>query len=190
MEREIAERLVDELGKHSGIISPDKKLFLDVLISADIPESSRFYETLQNKQQFVDGTDQCHYLSLRKVLRNNNAKDCLLSQWKKAYESFISTFSFYSSKSLSRNLRADKGIMEMITECKEPFSLLGKFKTYDYNNHEEELFIITKPILIIPGVKDMKQIYNWEEANAVYEKEVGIFRNLKRIKSEEYFSSY
>ncbi len=188
MEREIAERLVNELGNHSRIISPDKKLFLDVLVSTDIQESSRFHEVLQDKQQLAEESDSYYSLSLRRILRNSNAKRYKLSQWKKAYESFISTFSFYSSDSLSRNLRADKGIIEMMAECKEPFSLLGKFKTYDFDNSEETLFVVTRPVLVIPGVRDTNRIYGWEEANTIYEKEVGIFRNLKKIKPHEYFS--
>ncbi len=189
MDRKIAETLVSELGRHEGLVTPDKGLFLDVLISADVPESSRFYEVLPDKQQLVDETGRYHYLSLRRVLRNRNARHYQLSQWKKTYEAIVSAFGAYSSDALSRNLRADKTLVEMMARCEEPFSLLGKFQTYDFDNPDETLFILTRPVLVIPGAKDTKPIYDWEKANTRYEKEVGVFlRHPKRIKPQEYLS--
>ena len=188
MERSLAESLIDELTKHLGIINPDKDLFLNILTSAEVPESSKFYEVLPNKQQLVEERKRYHYLSLRKVLRNRNAKENQLSLWKSKYESIASAFGICSSDVLSRNLRVNKDLIEMMDECKEPFSLLGEFQTYNFDNHDETLFIITRPVLVIPSVENRKP-YNWENANTKYEKEVGvIFRHSERIKPQEYFS--
>ncbi len=187
MDRKVAEKLVSELGRHGGLVTPDNELFLDVLVSIDVSQSSRFYERLSDKKQLVEETGRYHYLSLRRVLRNRNARDYQLSQWKKAYEAIISAFGAYSSDVLSRNLRADATLVEMMARCEEPFSLLGKFQTYDFDNPDETLFIVTRPVLVIPGEKDMKSIHDWEEANTTYEKEVGFFfRHPKRIKLQEY----
>ena len=78
-----------------------------------------------------------------------------------------------------------------MARCDEPFSLLGKFQSYDFDNPDNTSFIVTRPVLVIPGVKDMKPIHDWEEANTTYEKEIrlmGILPTQKRIKPQEYFS--
>lgn len=190
MDRKIAERLINELSKHSEIVSPDRKLFLDILISTDIPESSRFYEQLPDKRQLVEETDRYHYLSLRRVLRNRNARDYRLSQRKKNYEAVASALGLYSSDVLSRNLRVNKDLVEIMAECQEPFSLLGKFKTYDHGNPDETLFVVTRPILVIPNVENREPIYAWEKANTIYEKEIRTFiiPIAKKIKPQEYLS--
>ncbi len=189
MDRKIAETLVSELGIHGSLVTPDSELFLNELVSVDVPESSRFYEVLPGKQQLVEENGRYHSLSLRRVLRNRNAKDYQLSQWKKAYEAIASVFGAYSSDALSRNLRADGTLVEMMAGCDEPFSLLGKFQSYDFDNPDATLFIVTRPVLVIPGAKDMKPIHDWEKANTTYEKEVGLlFRYPKRIKPQEYLS--
>jgi len=191
MDRKIAETLVDELGRHGSLVTPDRDLFLNELVSVDVPYSSKFYEVTPGKQQLVEETGRYHYLSIRRVLRNRNAKDYQLSQWKKAYEAIASAFGAYSSDALSRNLRADGTLVEMMARCDEPFSLLGKFQSYDFDNPDETLFVVTRPVLVIPGVKDMKPIHDWEEANTTYEKEVrmmGLLPTQKRIKPQEYFS--
>jgi len=190
MDREIAGKLVKELKKHRGLIAIDEELFLDVLVSSEVPKSSRFYEKLPYKQQAVEESNRYYYFSLRRLLRNRRAKDYQLSRWKKSYEAIASTFGIYSSDALNRNLRTDSTLIDMMAICEEPFSLLGKFQTYDFDNPNETLFIVTRPVLIIPGAKDMEKIYNWEEANTTYEKEVrlmGFLPTQKRIPSQEYF---
>ena len=73
--------------------------------------------------------------------------------------------------------------------CEDPFSLLAQFQTYDYDNPEETLFILTRPILVIPDAADAKSIYEWEEAHTLPLKEVGaVFRHQKRITMQDYLS--
>lgn len=190
MDEGVAETLVGELVRHSGIITLDKNLFLDLLVSTDVQESSRFYEALPDQQQPVQETNRCHYLSLRRILRNGNARNYQISRWKKAYEAFASVLGVYSSDALSRSLRANKDLIEMIAGCDCPFSLLGKLQTYDFDNSDQTLFIITRPILIIPNASNIKPIINWEKANTTYEKEASLFffKRQRRIRSQEYFS--
>lgn len=181
MDKKIADRLISELGRHSGIVTPDKDLFLKILVYADVPESSRFYEVLPKEQQIVTEFDRCHYLALRRILRNRNAeqylpknrstKDYLLALLKKTGAACESVFGAYSSNAMCRNLRANDTLVEMMASCEEPFSLLGKLTTYDFSNPDRTL-IITQPVLVIPGAKDLNAIYDWERANTVYEKEI------------------
>ena len=189
MYKEEANILVDSLKKHSGIIPPNSEMFFDILVNAYIPKSSRFYESLPDKQQLLEETNRYHYLSLRRVLRNRNARNYQLSGLKQAYEAIASALKIYSSDVLSRRLRADKELVEMMAESRHPFSLLGKFQTYDYDNPDERLFIETRPVLVIPDAKDITKILKWEEANIVREEEVWPFRHRIKIKPQEYFSA-
>ena len=189
MDKKIAENLINELERHSGIIRPNRDLFFNVLSSADVPESSRFYEVLPSNKQLLEESSRYHYLSLRRVLRNKNAKDYQLSKLKSVYEIITSELRMFSSDALSRKVRTNKDLINMMGECEHPFSLLGKFQTWDYDNSEGKLYSITKPILVIPEVEDMKLIYDWENENTTYKKEIGGFflRYQKRIKPQEYF---
>lgn len=188
MDIKVAEKLISEMRKHSHLVSLDKGLFLDLLVSTHIQDSSKFYEALPDNQQEIQETDHFHIFSLRRVLRNRNARGYRLSQWKKMYEAILSSFGIYSSDALTRNLRANANLIEMMASCEEPFSLLGKLQTFDYNN-PNEVFVVTRPVLIIPGAENIEQIRDWEKANTIYEREKRFlgFPIQKRICPEEYF---
>ena len=190
MDRKVAKKLLGELGRRGRLVTPNNELFLDILVSAKVPESSRFYEEVSGDRQTVRGIGRCHCLSLSKILRNKNAKYYQLSQWGRAYEAVASAFGICSSDALGRDLQADENLIRMMTECEDPFSLLGKLETYDFEKSKGKLLIRIYPVLGIPGVEDMNSIYDWERANTVYEevKVVGFFPKQKRISSQEYLS--
>ena len=108
MDEEIAQKLLDELGKHRSIVRPNNQLFLDILLSTDVSESSRFHEALPDRSQFVEENGFYYSLSLRRILRNKNAQNYQPLLWKKADGSIASALGFYSSDALSRNLRSNK----------------------------------------------------------------------------------
>ena len=187
MEELLAEQLVAELSRHPGIIPPDKPMFLTMLVSANIPASSRFYEELPDTSQLREYTQKYHYLSLRRVLRNRNAKECQLNTWKKTYEMLASTLGLYSSDVLSRNVRTDKMLIDMMAAAKHPFSVLGKLETYDYDNPTETLLRMTRPVLVIPEAENIGAIVQWEIAQTTYEVEVGLFlRCFKQVSQRRY----
>ncbi|HLD42356.1 MAG TPA: hypothetical protein VJB08_00020 [Candidatus Nanoarchaeia archaeon] len=188
MEKQVAEKLFNELGRHPGIMAPQPDLFLDVLVSAEVPESE-FYQSLPHRQQLLEEPLCYHYLSLSGVFQNRNAQDHYVSPWKRRYEAVASAIGLMPSDSLIRSLRADWGLIESMERCEDPFSLLAQFQTYDYDNPEETLFILTRPILVIPDAADAKSIYEWEEAHTLPLKEVGaVFRHQKRITMQDYLS--
>lgn len=130
MDVQIAERLVSALEKRpmTGVV-PDKALFLDVLLSTDVPESSRFYEVVPDrpdKRQLVQETGRYSYFSLRRVMRNRNALGYQSSDSKNILDRMASALGVYSSDALTRSMRADRKLVGMMTRCEEPFSLLGK----------------------------------------------------------------
>ena len=188
MDQEIAATLVDTLKRHSWIIPPNREIFMKVLTSTEVPDSSRFYEKLPDNEQLLKETDRYHKLSLRMVLRNRNAKDYRLSPLKKIWEDWTSTLGIYSSEVLSRNLRANSDLIDMMAASEHPFSLLGKQKTYDYSNAREDLFRATRPVLVIPGQSDIIAILDWENANIIYEKNVHT-PFPKRIRPQEYYKA-
>jgi hypothetical protein len=189
MEKLIAEILIGQLEKHEGLLSLDNELFLDILVLTKVTESSKFYKNIPDNKQSVQKAGSYHHFSLQRLLNNKNAVYKKISLLKKAYETITAAFSAYFSDALSENLQTDSVLVEMIKNCKEPYSLLGKFQTHDYKNPNGRLFIITQPVLVIPGIVDMRYIYDWEKANTYHQEEVGlILKHKKRIDSSIYLS--
>jgi len=190
MEKEIAAMLVQGLSGHSGIIPVDKDKLVDLLVSADIPDSSRFYERLPDNSQLMDETGRNHYLSLRRILRNNRAEGYEIPLWKNAFNNAIKSCSSYSSDTLCRSMRTNKALVKAMSESESPFSLLGKLETLDFENPDKPLYIVTSPILVIPGEGDIKPIREWEDANTKYEIEGRVLFGVRirmKIPAEDYF---
>jgi len=191
MDEKTAKNLVDEMARHPEVIKPDKDLFVKVLSSINVPGSSKFYENLPddllNNSQLIQKIDRYHYLSLKRILRNYNAREHQLSTSGKILESIGSVFRVCDSDALDRNLRTNKDLIKMMAENKQLYSLLGEFQTYDFDNPDDKFFRITRPILVIPGVEDMSEILKWEQANSTFEKEIGnIVKRFKKIRLQEY----
>jgi hypothetical protein len=198
MDVKVAERLVTELERHSRIVTPDRRLFLDELALTEIPEPFGPFQTLPGKTQLVTEGRNYYYLSLRRLLNNREARLGQMSLLRRIYNAVISTPRAYSSNSLIRGLMTDSALVDLMKGCSEPFSLLGKFQSYELNTVEvdgethEDFFVVTRPVLVIPGTKDMRRIHGWEEENTRYGKEVrlmGFVPIQKRIKPQKYFSS-
>ncbi len=192
MEKRLAEYLIEEFSKHPGLADLDKNLFVETLASTEVPESKGFSQKLKDTEYLMHEGSSCYsYVSLREILRNENAIRCQLQRFGEIWGAVASAFGFYESDELTRNLRTNREILEDMVGSKSEFSLLGKIKTYDFGNPDETLFVITRPILVIPQAKYMKAIKTWEENNITYEREVGIFfRHLKRVSKKEYLDSY
>ena len=190
MDLKTASVLVDGLCRHPEIIRPDSEFFTEILLGVSVPESrKRFYEDLPGRQQECQETGRYHCLSLRKVLRNGNARNYQLNPLTKAWENVLSSVGAYSSDSLTRSLRANPDLVDMMAECGQSLSLLGKMRTYDYGNPEETLFVISRPILIIPCAEHTTAL-DWERSNTLYEEEIGIgpLRHTRRISPERYLN--
>lgn len=190
MNRTLAQQLFVELQKHAEIVTANHSLF-DLLVSSEIPESSRFYEPLPDTPQLVQEEGCYHHLSLRRILRNRYVRHAQPSSWKRACEATAAFLGIYSSDVLTRDLQANALLVETMTQCPHPFSLLGKLQSYNFDNEDGPLFVITRPVLVIPGTTDMEPVYAWERRNTRYEQEVrmlGVFLRQKRIRPEEYLS--
>jgi hypothetical protein len=188
VERQLAETLVDELAKHPHIIHPDKEFFIQILMAAEIPESSEFSEKLPLKEQsLVEPNNNYHLLSLRRVLKNRNIIDREFHEWDRTVAFFLSVFKGYSSDALTTNIRVN-GVANLMAECKHPYSLLAKLQSYDVNHSSGKTYRITRPLLIIPQAKDLDQILHWETKHVLFEKEKSLFRQFRRVNPLEYFS--
>ncbi len=168
MDKKTAEILMDELEKRIKISEESKKVFIDTLVSTSFPESSRFYETLHScEPENLKESGLDHSILLRRILRNKNAKYQQLRGWKKVHRAAAFSRKRYSSTAVTRTLREDKDLVEMMQACKYPYSLLSKVQTIDYQG--DDAYRITRPILLIPDAKDTKKISEFEQANTIYE---------------------
>ena len=188
MDTKTAGQLIDSLSKHCRIFEPDKEIFLSMLLSQPVPDSSCFYEKLpDNTQVIVDGDSKYHYFSLRRIIRNMNARAFMPSLFKEVLDGVVEKLGIYSSHSLTHSLLKDYDVVRLLDTSEYPFSILGKFETYDYGNPEEILYIAKRPILIIPGAERLEEVLKWEDKNTKYYKQ-SLFNN-KRISKQEYLSA-
>jgi hypothetical protein len=193
---------LEERLKCFGIIEltgslPKKKEFLNLLTAATItPSSLKFYDELpelpENDQCLVQqNSSNYSYISLRRVLNNARAESYQLSRWKQVWEAFIFRWGIYSSDVLTRKLRVNKYLTQVLINSKHPFSLLCKLKTFEVNHPDERLYVTERPILVIPDLLSDHtiKILSWEIRHTIYKKEVGfLFRHLRRIWPRHYFS--
>ena len=192
--REIAERLVESLKNHPGIIPINKIKFIELLTSVEIdPTSKKFYIELPDDdkyQQLLQESRKYYYLSIRRILINKNA-DYRVSVVKKIWGNLVAK-KRWSSNVFSRSLRLNTKIAKFLAENKSQFSLLAKLQVYDYDNEDEMLFVESKPILVVLNAQEeeIKTITEWEKNNILYEKEIGFlfFRYLKRISLKKYMA--
>lgn len=187
-----ADTLVTALEKHDIGIIPDRDKFLEILKRAHIPPSSKFSITMPDDPhpQVVDEQGRYHSLSLRRILRNQGARYHSLPFLDRLYGLFASSVGIHSSNLLVARIKASRKLIRLMEDCPHPFSLLGKFQTYAFDNPDEILFIKTRPLLIIPNAADTQEVYRWESDNTVFEKEVGVLlRHPKRIDPQEYLSN-
>ncbi|MBI4162476.1 MAG: hypothetical protein HY513_02240 [Candidatus Aenigmarchaeota archaeon] len=188
MDEYVADALLDKLSGHQGLMPLDRAKFQHLLIAANVPDSSRFYDDLSGHSQAFPAIQQIEddrrygRFSLRRILRNRNVRDYRLSTPKRALETVLAAFGTYSSDSLSRSIRANKHVVELMAICPYPFSLLGKLETFDYGNTDERLFRVIRPILVIPGTQDDAPVYRWEDVSTKYHEAgwLGFSRTTKR----------
>ena len=185
MDRQLAEQLVQGLQTHSHIDLSDPGMFIDLLVASDIPGFSRFYQWLPENSQSMDESSVEYTISLRRVLRNITAKDYQLSLFKRGVETVASAIGIYSSDVLSRRLRSNPDLVELMTNEEMPFSLLGKLQRTDSASVDGTIYRATSPILVIHGALDNQAVKEWEQANTVYE---GGKRTLHRISMREYLA--
>ncbi|MEK6792886.1 MAG: hypothetical protein AABX96_02745 [Nanoarchaeota archaeon] len=174
MDRALSEVLVEQFERHFKILTPDRALFIELLASTDIPESSRFSESLPHMKQTVRDGETYHNLSLRRILRNVNAYESQLSKIKGVVGSVASRLGVYHSSDLVRKIRGERELIKLMSGCPQPFSLLAKFQTYEPCGKNDNLLVTTRPILVIPGATDRKEIYDWEQSNTKYRKEIRV----------------
>lgn len=183
MELKTAETLVESLGKRSGILVPDKGYFIDVLLKSDVSPSSKFYKKLPDNIQEAKESDCYYSLSLDMVLRNRNAeRDYKIGFFKRAIDAFASRKGIYSSDILTRRLRRENDIVDLMAACEQDFSLLARFEAHDYSNPNKITFT-TRPILVVPGSENHEKVFGWEQQNTLYQKSEE--ESFKRVRYTE-----
>ena len=187
MDRSLAEKLVAELERHPPltytVLEGRRDKLIDALAATDVPPSKRFYEEVKPNQEIIHDSamDQTHFLSIRRVLRNDLVRDYRLSKIKEIYEAVASISGLYDSDALTRKLRASNEIVNIIAQSESPFSLLAKLETSD--NFSGKFAV--RPLVIIPNVADLSKILEWEDANTKYVQK-GLFGTSSKISREKY----
>ncbi|MBI2650603.1 hypothetical protein HYX04_04780 [Candidatus Woesearchaeota archaeon] len=171
MDKNLAERLVSELENHPPLtpnVLPDRAYFIDLLASTDVPPSKQFYEEVKSNQIYIPGhdSDQHHFLSIRRVLRNHLASDYELSKIKEVYEWVVSNLGIHDSDIWTRKLRASEELVKMMTQSAvkhgQPYSLLGKLETFE----DVPKTVEVTPLVVILFAQDLQKITEWENSNA------------------------
>ncbi|MBR9691302.1 hypothetical protein GOV06_00805 [Candidatus Woesearchaeota archaeon] len=180
MNKKIAELLVDYLEAHPNMISVDKDYFVDILMQTKIPQKSdEFYHKIPPNHQSIDSDSRIYSFSLRRILRNRNAKKYRIGLIRSALGAIGESLRIYDSSLLARKIRKSRKLVEMMDQVGIPYSLLGKFEIIDY---ESSVKCETKPILIIPGVEDLDAILAWENKKKRVYEEIRIDKALSHPK--------
>jgi len=166
-----------------------QELFLEILSRINMPKSAETYEIKTDQNQLIQKTKMYSYLSLKTIINNYQLKEEPLSFQKKFFQ-FL-PLQQRKENPFYTKLKENNELVNLIKKCSEPFSILAEFKTYDVGSPNEVLYILTKPILGIPGATNksvVEKIRQWEEDTLTYEIEGGLtrFGFPIRISKEEY----
>ncbi|MBI2541396.1 hypothetical protein HYV80_01680 [Candidatus Woesearchaeota archaeon] len=172
MDRNIAERLVAELESRSPlspeVLKKDRDKLIDLLASTDVPPSKKFYKEVKPNQIYIPGndSDQHHFLSIRRVLRNDRAREYELSRAKQIYEVGLAALGIHDSDVWTRRLRTNKEIVRMMSQAMvqhgQPYTLVAKLETFEDVQKTVEIM----PLVVIPSAQDLQKIIGWEISNA------------------------
>jgi hypothetical protein len=188
MDKSTAEPLMDAFEKHFTAFKPDREMFLPMLLSQPVPDSSKFYEKLPDNRQLMEEDDSMYYfLSLRRIIRNMNARAFMPGPVKTFFDGLLQKMGVYSSHSFTHSIKSSPDIVRLLDTSEYAFSLLGKLEIYEHGNPDDILYIAKKPVLIIPGAEGIEDVLKWEEENTQYYKESLLTH--KRISKQEYLSS-
>jgi len=189
MQPSIAEDLIGGLETRiKGLPNPEK--FVEALERTEVAQSKRFYEPLPYDRQPVqdDPEGNYHMVSIRRILRNRNAHEQHSTGLKKWWANFVYKRGFYSSNVLTRKMRTDPAVIGLMKTADAPYSLLAKLETFEFDNAEEQLFIITKPVLIIPGQESNAAVQEWEDSVKMLEEERFTFLGMCRLSRQKRIS--
>ena len=191
MERLHAEHLIARLQDRVPIQIPHPDTLVDLLVHTDIPDSSRFCRVIpENWQTVTETNDQkCYYkyyqISIRRVLRNKNAELYSPSWVREFQEGLMDIFGIRSSDHITRKLREDASLVKSMRLAPHPYSLLAVMATYDFDNPDNQLFKVVRPVLVIPEFSS-DLVESWEIAHTNYFLEKGLLRRLVAIPKEQY----
>ncbi len=171
MQPRIADELIGGLEcRIKGLPNPED--FVAALERTEVAQSKRFYEPLPLDPQLIqDGEQRYHMVSIRRILRNRNAYEQHLAGPKKWWANMVFGMGVYSSNVLTRQLRTNPAVVGLLQTADAPYSLLAKVETFKFDNPQDQLFIITKPMLIIPGKENSPAVHEWEDSVAKFEEE-------------------
>ncbi len=183
MEESLVQRLFEAFSRHPQIPRPREDIFIPALRNVNVDQHYNPHplavftivpDTQSGKEdgQLVEEDERYHYLSLRRVIATRQFRHGNLPRTKPS-AILLSRFS-YSSDVLLTDLAFCVGLQKMVNRSDMPFALFGKLKTYDYGNNKDEMFHISRPVLVIPGQETNENITAWEDSKTLYQREFGL----------------
>lgn len=167
MQKKTAEELVYRLEHHPELFVPKNNLldqFVSYLEQTKIPVSKHLVKLDAGHILINEKQGHYHYISLDSILSTKQIRMPGIS-----------------------NISSDD-IINLIANSSCPYVLLASYQTYDSTNEDNVLFRATRPVLIIPGVKNILGVLAWENKNTIYEKEICPFGHFslgfRKIKSK------
>ena len=175
--------LIEALREHPYLGQDlDRKYFFDLLNSIKIKPSRRFYKKIENNVYPLGTSDSNRnsVFSIDLILRNQVAEE--YKKWgykanilKRRRVRRVASRGIYDHVVLSRKLRADQKILEMMANATihgALYSVLGRVETFDESTTKFE----RRPLIVIPMADrnvprpeaDISRLVEWETANTQY----------------------
>ncbi len=195
MDKNNASLLVDEIARR-GIALPrpndfkallERTLALERLPSQKLPFNTDDMQVIRENGSYTN-------VELRRIVSNSAlAFSPDISIYQLIKDAIKRELGIFSSDSLLRNIRYESWMRNIMIETSSPFSLLAKLTIFgNIDNEERPLVITRRPLLLIPGLHDVRlnHVKDWEESHTRYEVEKlalgGIIRGQFAIPKEEY----
>ena len=188
--QDIVQVLVDALAEQVPVHGIDTNPFKQILLNAEFPGEKEFMTKLpENEQFFHRNNGEYASLSLRRILRNRSADRHDASVVKRGLWTLGSSLGLYSSDAIVDRLVNDYLVRGHFEASPYPFTLIGKFSLFNFDNPEQTLYVARRPMVIVPEASNPALLRTWEMAHESYEKEVGVFfRKFRKVSQREYTS--
>jgi hypothetical protein len=186
--------LVAGLVKHEDLLPIDPHHFHRILMENDFEGNGRFlYYPINSPINKIQKLSDNAFLSIDGLILNRSAKDASEGRLPHCKEQYETEIEFEEKKNLwdrlihknctvkepyptyemMEDLIHNVKIIELMMAPPEaPFTLLGRFYSYESNSLDDKATVFTRPVLVKPGIDpDFDHIiYKWERANVKFVK--------------------
>jgi len=188
IDRAFIRRMARALEEHVGMQIPTRPMseLLDELDNTPSLLQEQFNRKIDMKSEITlqeRGSSSYSILRVRRIINNSVKSHGELTITEKLKDFLSFRINESSTQPYVENLRVENGILRLMEMSKEPYSLLGRMTTYE-DNSKEDLYVTTKPVLVIPNNPLPQAVNEWEDSLILREIEHFGFR--RRVSEEKY----